>query len=159
VFTELFVDMGDEQSIEDDLSSFSSHLGNLKAILENASPASLVLIDEIGSGTDPSEGAAIAAGALNELAALCCLTIVTTHHGALKTVALESDRFQNAAMEFDLETLRPTYRYRAGIPGSSYAIEMAERMHLPETVLTYARELKGSASNKLEDLLIELEKK
>jgi DNA mismatch repair protein MutS2 len=158
VFSDLFVDMGDEQSIENDLSSFSSHLANLRVILENARETSLVLIDEIGSGTDPSEGSSIAAAVLEELTNIGSTNIVTTHHGMLKTFAFEHPRIENGAMEFDQETLKPTFRYRSGVPGSSYAIEMAERMQMPESIILRARELQGSSANKLENLIIDLER-
>jgi len=158
IFSEIFVDMGDEQSIEDDLSSFSSHLKNLNLILENARNTSLILIDEIGSGTDPLEGSSLAASVLECLTTIGALNIVTTHHGTLKTFAYENSRIQNGAMEFDQATLRPTYRFRAGIPGSSYAIEMAERMNMPAAIIKRSRELKGSSANKLENLIVDLEK-
>jgi len=159
IFSEIFVDMGDEQSIENDLSSFSSHLENLKSILEHAGNESLVLIDEIGSGTDPVEGASIAAAILEALTAKECATIVTTHHGSLKTFAFEHPHIENGGMEFDQATLKPTYRFRAGIPGSSYAIEMAERMMMPNEVIARSKELKGTQANKLEDLILDMERK
>lgn len=159
VFSDIFVDMGDEQSIENDLSSFSSHLTNLKTILEHANKNSLVLIDEIGSGTDPNEGASLATSILEELTAKGSSTIVTTHHGSLKTFAFEHPQIENGAMEFDQKTLQPTYRFRAGIPGSSYAIEMAERMDMPASVITRSKELKGTQASKLEDLILDLEQK
>ena len=150
VFSEIFVEVGDEQSIENDLSSFSSHLTNLKLIVEEATRASLVLIDEIASGTDPTEGSAIAAAVLERLTSKECTTIVTTHHGALKSFAYETSHVENAAMEFDSGTLTPTYRFRLGIPGSSYAIEMAERIKFQVGVVQRARELRGVEGNKLE---------
>src|ERR1051326_2062422 len=159
IFSEIFVDMGDEQSIENDLSSFSSHLKNLKLIIEHATTSSLVLIDEIGSGTDPIEGSSLAAAILERLTGIGCLTIVTTHHGSLKAFAFESPHIENGAMEFDQETLSPTYRFRAGIPGSSYAIEMAQRMKLPEDIIERSQQLKGSQAMKLEDLIVDLEKR
>ena len=159
VFSDIFVDMGDEQSIENDLSSFSSHLSNLKLIIGSANRSSIALIDEIGSGTDPAEGAAIAAAVLEHLSRLNCLTIATTHHGSLKTFAFETPYFQNGAMEFNQETLQPTYRFRSGVPGSSYAIEMAERMLLPKDIVRRSKVLRGTAENKLENLIIDLEQK
>ncbi len=157
LFSDIFVDMGDEQSIEQDLSSFSSHLRNLKHICDEVTPESLVLIDEIASGTDPQEGAALASAILEHLTAIGCLTVVTTHHGMLKTFAFENPAIQNGGMEFNQETLTPTYRFRAGVPGSSYALEMAQRMQLPRPILERSRELKGKESSKLEDLILELE--
>lgn len=159
IFSDIFVDMGDEQSIENDLSSFSSHLSNLKVILENANETSLVLLDEIGSGTDPIEGSSIAAAVLEHLTELKSINIATTHHGNLKAFAFETPRMQNAAMEFDQTTLQPTYHYRSGVPGSSYAIEMAERLNMSLGIIKRSREIKGSEANKLEDLILDLEKK
>ncbi|MBA4311372.1 MAG: endonuclease MutS2 [Chlorobiaceae bacterium] len=158
IFNKIFVDMGDEQSIENDLSSFSSHLKNLKEILAESDIDSLVLIDEIGSGTDPVEGSSIAAALLEKLTERKSLNIVTTHHCALKAFAFETKGMQNAAMEFDQVTLKPTYKFRLGVPGSSFAIEMAERMDLPAEVIKKARFLKGSDANKLENLIIDLER-
>ncbi len=157
ICSDIFVDMGDEQSIEHDLSSFSSHLQNLKLICDGVNASSLVLIDEIASGTDPQEGAALASAILEFLTETGCLTIVTTHHGMLKTFAFENPAVQNGGMEFDQETLTPTYRFRAGVPGSSYALEMAERMMLPKQLIERSRQLKGRESTKLEDLLLDLE--
>lgn len=157
VFENIFVDMGDEQSIENDLSSFSSHLENLKVILETATQNSLILIDEIGSGTDPAEGGSLAAAVLEHLASLGCLTIVTTHHGVLKTFAFDNPRIENGAMEFDQSSLRPTYTFKPGIPGSSYAFEMARRMGLPSEIIDRAISLGGSKSGALEKLIVELE--
>lgn len=159
VFNSIFVDIGDEQSIENDLSSFSSHLRNMKIITENADENSLVLIDEIGSGTDPIEGASLASAIIEHLSEVGSLNIVTTHHGALKTLGLNNPRIQNAAMEFNLKTLQPTYKLRVGIPGSSYAIEMANRMSLPKHIIEKSLSIKGTVSTKLENLLIELENK
>jgi DNA mismatch repair protein MutS2 len=158
VFDDIFVDMGDEQSIENDLSSFTSHLKNIKFVLENAGPRSLVLLDEIAAGTDPVEGASIAAAVLEELRRVNAVVVVTTHHGALKSFAHESAGFANAAMEFDQETLSPSYRLRLGVPGSSYAIEIAERMGLARTVIERSRQILGDAGSKLERLLIDLER-
>ena len=157
IFKKLFVDIGDEQSIENDLSTFSSHLKNLRQIAEEADRESIVLIDEIGSGTDPAEGGAIAAAMLETLTKRGSCTIATTHHGALKVFAYEADGVENGAMEFDRETLTPTYRFRAGIPGSSYALEMADRLGLNKDLLARSRELLGHQQTKLEGLIGELE--
>ncbi len=158
VFSDIFVDIGDEQSIENDLSSFSSHLKNLHQIIENANETSLVLIDEIGSGTDPVEGSALSAAVLERLTNLGCLTIATTHHGSLKVFAYETQFIENAAMEFDQGTLQPTYRFRYGVPGSSYAIEMAQRMSFAENLIGRAKEFLGNKSYNLEQLIAELER-
>jgi DNA mismatch repair protein MutS2 len=157
VFRKIFVDIGDEQSIESDLSTFSSHLSHLKEITAGADASSLVLIDEIGTGTDPSEGGAIAAAVLEYLTSRGSLTIATTHHGALKVFAHETPGIQNGAMEFDQATLTPTYRFRAGVPGSSYALEMADRLGFRESLMARAREFLGGAHMRLEALIQELE--
>jgi DNA mismatch repair protein MutS2 len=157
IFNNIFVDIGDEQSIENDLSTFSSHLKNLKAIDEQANAGSLVLIDEIGSGTDPAEGGAIAAALLESLTKRGAYTIATTHHSALKVFAYDTDRVENGAMEFDQTTLTPTYRFKTGIPGSSYALEMAQRLGFNELVLGRSREFMGVQQAKLEHLITDLE--
>jgi DNA mismatch repair protein MutS2 len=157
-FQKYFVDIGDDQSIENDLSTFSSHLNSLRTILEDADSSSLVLIDEIGAGTDPSEGGALAAIVLQDLTARKALTIATTHHGMLKVFAHESSGMDNASMEFDQESLLPTYRFRSGIPGSSYAFELAERLGIPQNILNRARFQMGDEKTKLESLLLELER-
>jgi DNA mismatch repair protein MutS2 len=157
VFNEIFVDMGDEQSIENDLSSFSSHLKNLKELVENITENSLVLLDEIGAGTDPMEGSSIAAVVLSRLTETGCTTVATTHHGTLKTFAHETPGIENAAMDFDSETLRPTYRLKMRIPGSSYAMEMAERIGFPPDLVQKAKELHGSDAYNVEKLLMDLQ--
>jgi DNA mismatch repair protein MutS2 len=156
-FQNYFVDIGDDQSIENDLSTFSSHLNSLHKILEEADASSLVLIDEIGAGTDPSEGGALAAIVLQDLTARRAITIATTHHGMLKVFAHETSGMDNASMEFDQESLGPTYRFRSGIPGSSYAFELAERLGISQSVLNRARVQMGDEKTKLESLLQELE--
>jgi DNA mismatch repair protein MutS2 len=157
VMEDLFVDIGDEQSIESDLSTFSSHLKNLKGIASAARPRTLVLIDEIGSGTDPSEGGAIAAAVLEWLTRSGALTIATTHQGVLKVFAHETPEVINGAMEFDQTTLTPTYRFRPGIPGSSYALEMADRLGFQKPLMERSRALLGEEQHRMESLLTELE--
>ena len=157
VFANMFVDIGDEQSIESDLSTFSSHLTNLKTIVRGATSRSLVLIDEIGTGTDPAEGGALAAAVLERLTHIRALTIATTHHGALKMFAHETPGIENGAMEFDQKTLAPTYRFRPGVPGSSYALEMAERLGFPTDLMERSRILLGGDHMRLDTLLQELE--
>ena len=157
-FQNYFVDIGDDQSIENDLSTFSSHLNSLHKILEEADASSLVLIDEIGAGTDPSEGGALAAIVLQDLTARRAITIATTHHGMLKVFAHETSGMDNASMEFDQESLGPTYRFRSGIPGSSYAFELAGRLGISQSVLNRARVQMGDEKTKLESLLQELER-
>lgn len=157
IFSDMFVDIGDEQSIEDDLSSFSSHVKNLSAIIDTASSSSCVLIDEICAGTDPQQGAPLAASILEYLTNVGCLTIVTTHHGMLKSFAFTSPRVKNAAMEFDQVTFKPTFRYRSGVPGSSFTHEIADRMGISYNIIQRSKELTGADSNKLENLIVELE--
>lgn len=157
VFKKLFVEIGDEQSIENDLSTFSSHLAHLKLITEEADSDTLVLIDEIGSGTDPLEGSAIASAVLQVLTERGAYTIVTTHHSALKTFAHMQPGIENGAMEFDQTTLMPTYRFRAGIPGSSYALEMAQRLGFPEDILMRSRQFLGEDGTAFQRLIAELE--
>jgi DNA mismatch repair protein MutS2 len=157
IFTRVLVDIGDEQSIESDLSTFSSHLRNLKAFAEEADGDSLVLIDEIGAGTDPAEGGAIAAAVLERLTRLSARTIATTHHGFLKVFAHETPGVENGAMEFDQATLTPTYRFRSGTPGSSYALEMAERLGFQSSLMNRSRTLLGEGQHRLESLIGQLE--
>ncbi|MGH2567284.1 MAG: endonuclease MutS2, partial [Bacteroidota bacterium] len=142
---------------ENDLSTFSSHLLRLNDILTHASDDSLVLIDEIGAGTDPDEGAALGAAILKELTERRALTIATTHHGALKAFAHQLTGMANGSLAFDHTTLRPTYRFRVGIPGSSYALELAERFGFSRAILAQAREQLGIEQSRLESLLAELE--
>ena len=128
LFQNILIDIGDEQSLEDDLSTFSSHLNNLKNILISADENSLVLLDEIGTGTDPTEGSALAAAILLKLRDNRSLVLASTHHGSLKIIANDEYKFINAAMEFDHEQLKPTYKFKLGVPGSSYAFEIARRI-------------------------------
>ena len=157
LFEGVFVDIGDNQSIENDLSTFSSHLFRLKEILGRANERSLVLIDEIGAGTDPTEGGALAAAVLSELTERRALTVATTHHSALKVFAEEAEGVVNGAMEFDQLNLTPTYRFVLGVPGSSYALEIARRLGIPEMTLSAARRLLGEQAAKLEGLIASLE--
>ncbi len=158
IFHAVFVDMGDDQSIEKDLSTFSSHLMRLRDILDQADDRSLVLIDEIGTGTDPVEGSALAQAVLQSLTERRTMTIATTHHGSLKAFAHSTSGVVNGSMEFDRETLSPTYRFISGIPGSSFALELAERFGLPPAIIGHAREAAGGTQHKLESLLRDLER-
>ena len=153
LFERVFVDIGDEQSIEEDLSTFSSHVANLSRILELADARSLVLIDEAGTGTDPQEGAALARAVLEHLTESGARTIVTTHHGALKAYAHDTPLVQNASMTFDEDTLKPTYAFRSGVPGSSYAFPIAQRQGLGKSVLRRASELLGTQQASFEALI------
>lgn len=159
IFKNVLIDIGDEQSIEDDLSTFSSHLSNIKRILESADSESLVLVDEIGTGTDPSEGAALATAVLIELKEKGAAVLATTHHGSLKLIANDLEGFENAAMEFDHQLLKPTYRFRQGIPGSSYAFEIARRIGFEEKLLNTAKENLDSDKHNIEKFLSEIEAK
>ncbi len=157
VFDHLIVDIGDEQSLDEDLSTFSSHVGNLKYMLRHAGARTLVLIDEAGTGTDPAEGGALAQAVLERLTAAGASTIATTHHGTLKAFAHEAAGVENGSMEFDRDTLSPTYRFRQGVPGSSFAFEIARRIGLDPDVLVRARELTGPQKSVLEDLILTLD--
>ncbi len=138
---QVFASIGDQQSIDNDLSTFSSHLASLKAISSSANAGSLVLIDEIGAGTDPEEGSALAMSILERLTQSRALSLVTTHQSALKAFAYRTEGVENGSMAFDVETLKPTYQFRAGIPGSSYAFEIAGRMGLSDELISRAQEL------------------
>ena len=155
--TRLFVDLGDRQSIEDDLSTFTSHLQTLGQILETADDRSLVLIDEAGTGTDPAEGGALAEAVLRRLTRRGTPTVATTHVGALKAFAHDTPGADNASMEFSREALAPTYRFRVGVPGSSYAFEIARRVGLDPPVIEEARARVGEGAARLEDLIAEFE--
>ncbi len=157
IFNQLIVDLGDEQSIENDLSTFSSHVANLKYMTSQADASTLVLIDEAGTGTDPAEGAALAQVVFEVLTEARARTIATTHHGSLKVFAHGTEFVENGSMQFDQESLRPTYRLLMGIPGSSYAFEIASRMGLDAGILERSRSLVGSQVIRLEDLLSDLE--
>ncbi len=153
LFDILTVEIGDEQSIEHDLSTFSSRVLGLRRMAELANPHTLILIDEIGTGTDPEEGAALAQAMLEALTRAGARTIATTHHGMLKAYAQEGSKVVNGSMEFDVRSLRPTFRFRQGIPGSSYAFRIADCMELPHEIIARARELRGRESARLESLM------
>lgn len=157
IFKKFFVIIGDNQSIENDLSTYSSHVLHMKNIVEEADDSSLVLIDEIGANTDPAEGGAIAAAILEILTAKGAITIATSHQAALKAFVHDSKGMENGAMEFDQITLLPTYRLKIGYPGSSYALEIAQRLGISETVVNRARTLLGDQKARLEELILELE--
>jgi DNA mismatch repair protein MutS2 len=144
LFDEIFADIGDEQSIEQSLSTFSAHIGNLSQIVRRATSRSLVLLDELGAGTDPQEGVALAMALLDHFLAAGCLVLVSTHHGILKNYGATRPGAQNASMGFDRQTLAPTYRILMGVPGESHALEIARRSGLSEDVLS-------SASSYLDD--------
>jgi DNA mismatch repair protein MutS2 len=158
-FKNILLDIGDEQSIEDDLSTFSSHLKNINDILFQADEKSLVLLDEIGTGTDPAEGSALAASVLISLKKKETVVLATTHHGNLKLIAHELPGFENAAMEFDSENLKPTYKFKQGIPGSSYAFEVARRIGFKDEFIELAKEYLDTSKHQLENFLVEIEAK
>jgi len=158
-FEKLLIDIGDQQSIEDDLSTFSSHLTNIKNILEEADRKTLVLLDEIGTGTDPHEGSAIATGVLILLRDKKARVFATTHHGSLKIIANDLEGFQNSSMEFDTANIVPTYMFHQGIPGSSYAFEITKRIGFDDSFINLAKEYMEGHKSRIEDLLLQLENK
>ena len=153
----IFTDIGDQQSLVDDLSTFSAHLSTIISILEQTTSQSLVLLDELGTGTDPAEGAALARAILESLGAAGVKTVATTHLGDLKVFAHEAENVMNGAMEFDQKGLKPTYKFLAGVPGSSYGFEISKRLGLPEDILKAARGYVGWARDSMEKLLRSLE--
>lgn len=153
----VLVDIGDDQSIEANLSTFAAHLRSLQTILEQANPDTLILIDELGSGTDPNEGAALAQAILLELLDKGSRGVVTSHLAPLKQFAMETPGVKNASMGFDLEHLAPTYRLLVGQPGRSYAVAIAQRLGLPAKIIAQANEILGPEGGKLERLLESLE--
>ncbi len=153
MFTSFFTDINDEQSIEDSISTFSSHIKKLNIIFDNAGASSLVLIDELGTGTDPEEGAAFAQAAMEAFIAKKSKVIITTHLNKLKIFASEHPLCENASMRFDQEKLAPTYLLDLGFPGNSYALDIAKEYHSPENIVTRARELIDQKSLQLSELL------
>ncbi|HHI87792.1 MAG TPA: endonuclease MutS2 [Candidatus Cloacimonetes bacterium] len=153
MFTQFFTDINDEQSIEDSISTFSSHIKKLNIILEKANDSSLVLIDELGTGTDPEEGAAFAQAVMEHLISRKSKVIITTHLNKLKIFASEHPLCENASMRFDQKKLRPTYQLDVGFPGNSYALDIAKEYHSPEEIVTRARELIDDNSLQLSELL------
>ena len=157
IFKQVFADIGDQQSLDDDLSTYSSRLQNARAFIQKATPQTLVLIDEMGSGTDPKPGGAIAEAILRQLHRKGVFAVITTHYSNLKVFAFRNPGILNGNMHFDKDTLSPTYELKVGRPGSSYAFEIAEKSGLPKDIIGYARNRTGSETA-VDDILIELQR-
>lgn len=157
VFKEVFADIGDEQSIEQSLSTFSSHMKNIKEIVDLASEECLVILDELGAGTDPTEGAALAMAILSYLYDKGSKVLASTHYSELKSFAFSKEGMENASMEFDVKTLSPTYKLTIGLPGKSNAFEIAARLGLREEVISLGKSLMADESLRMEDMLTHIE--
>ncbi len=159
IFDDILADIGDEQSIEQSLSTFSSHMKNIVGIISQAGPGTMVLLDELGAGTDPVEGAALAVAIIQYLRKVGCVISATTHYAELKVFALETPGVENASCEFDVATLMPTYKLIFGVPGKSNAFAISRRLGLEENILAAAEESLSSQSRQFEDVIAKLEEK
>ena len=158
IFDNVFADIGDEQSIQDSLSTFSSHMTNISSILKEATENSFVLLDELGSGTDPIEGSSLAISILERLSKQKTLTLSTTHYPEIKHFALITDGFENASVEFNLETLSPTYKLLIGVPGTSNAFSISKKLGIPDEIINRAKEFIDSEKINIEELLTNIYK-
>ena len=156
-FEKVFANIGDEQSIEQSLSSFSSHMKNISYVLNNANENSLVLLDELCSGTDPNEGSALAQAILKNLTSKGIINVVTTHYSEMKSLAFNDNRFQNACVEFDLKTLKPTYNLLMGIPGASNALNIAKNMEISSEIITEAKNIFEAQNDDTANVLTEIQ--
>ena len=153
VFDNIFADIGDEQSIQESLSTFSSHMLNIVDIYKESTSRSLILVDELGSGTDPIEGANLAISILEYFHNLGSIVLATTHYPEIKNYALVTDGFENASSEFDIESLKPTYKLLVGVPGKSNAFAITQRLGMPDSILQRAKSLMKTDDISVEELL------